>query len=273
MKALVSVDQLRQNLNDKDLVLLDASPESTAFGKTSSLQSKTIPQARPFDLKGVFSDLTSQFPNMLPSPQQFEQACQKLGINKTSKIVVFDNLGIYSSPRVWWMFKVMGHNKVSVLNGGLTEWIEHDFPVEDEGIKEYNRGDFKADLQKRFVISYEKVLQNIDSKSFTIVDARSQGRFKGTEKEPREHLQSGHIPGSINIPYQDVLQNGKYKSEAELKAIFSNKAVDSEKLVFSCGSGLTACIVMLASEVAYQSSPYLYDGSWTEWAERQGNSN
>jgi thiosulfate/3-mercaptopyruvate sulfurtransferase len=269
MTELVSITWLEANLKNKDLILLDASVETTAVGKHSVPQLRSIPGAKYFDLKGSFSDKNSPFPNTLPSEEQFESECQKLGINPSSKIVVFDNLGIYSSPRVWWMFKIMGHDNISVLNGGLPEWLSAGYLVENIRVEAYQLGNFKANLSKRFVKSYYDILDNVKTKSFFLIDARSEGRFNGREKEPRKHLKSGHIFNSINIPYQSVLKQGKFKPELELREIFAAKGLDKKDLVFSCGSGLTACILLLASEVAYGKSNYIYDGSWSEWAERQ----
>jgi thiosulfate/3-mercaptopyruvate sulfurtransferase len=269
MTELVSITWLEANLKNKDLILLDASLETTAAGKHSVPQLRSIPGAKYFDLKGSFSDKNSPFPNTLPSEEQFESECQKLGINPSSKIVVFDNLGIYSSPRVWWMFKIMGHDNISVLNGGLPEWLSAGYLVENIRVEAYQLGNFKANLSKRFVKSYNDILDNVKTKSFILIDARSEGRFNGQEKEPRKHLKSGHIFKSINIPYQSVLKQGKFKPELELREIFAAKGLDKKDLVFSCGSGLTACIVMLAGELAYRKSKYIYDGSWSEWAERQ----
>lgn len=269
MNLIVSIEWLHQNLNDKDLIVLDASLQSTAEGKHAEHHIKTIPGARYFDLQEAFSDKNSPFSNTLPTEEQFEIESRKLGINKTSKIIVFDNLGIYSSPRVWWMFKIMGHYNISVLNGGLPEWINKGYPTENRKTESYKLGNFKATIQKQFVKNYQDVLDNLLTKSFHIIDARSKGRFNGVEKEPRKHLKSGHIPNSINIPYGEVLDNGKFKTELELKKIFDKKCTDKKDLVFSCGSGLTACIVMMASEMVYKKSKNIYDGSWSEWAELQ----
>lgn len=269
MKDIVSTEWLKEHLKDENLILLDASLAKPVQGKASAYQNLTILSARYFDLKGKFSDENSKFPNTLPSAEQFEIECQKLGINHNSKIIIFDNLGIYSSPRVWWMFKGMGHQDVAVLNGGLPEWIANDGPTEEKEAVEYKLGDFKANFQKELLKTYQDLLNNTKTAAFSVVDARSKGRFEGTEEEPRKHLQSGSIPNSVNIPFQEVLEEGKFKPKEELTAIFTQRIASDKNLVFSCGSGLTACIVMLASEIAYKKSRYLYDGSWTEWAELQ----
>ncbi len=269
MNEIVSVDWLEQHLNDDDLIILDASLPSTIGGTKSAHQDLTIKGARFFDLKNNFTNKNSNFPNTIPTPQQFEIECRKLGINNSSKIIIFDNLGIYSSPRAWWLLKLMGHPNVHVLNGGLPEWMANDYPTVKRVDKNYELGNFKSDFNKSKVKSYEEVLENVKSKIFTIVDARSEGRFLGIENEPRKHLKSGSIPESISVPYKSVLENGKFKSEAELKSILKEVSSNSKEIAFSCGSGMTACIVMLASEMVFKTGQNIYDGSWTEWAEKQ----
>lgn len=270
-KEIVSAEWLNNNLTKEKLVILDASPTSTAKTKASSLGELCIPNARIFNIKERFTNKAGAFPNTVPTPAQFEQECQVLGINADTEIVVYDNLGIYTSPRVWWLFKVMGHQNIRVLDGGLVEWLNKGFEtVKKSDLKQtYPIGNFKSNFQEAYVISYEDVLENSDTDAFLVVDARSEGRFNGTAAEPRKHLQSGHIPGSINIPYKSLLEDGKFKSTLELSALFEEKVPNEKELVFSCGSGLTACIVMLASEMAFKESKYLFDGSWTEYAERQ----
>lgn len=269
MKEIVSVAWLNQNQNDDNLIILDSSLKSTVDGSSSAYENSAIKGARYFDLKNNFSDTNSQFPNTIPSAEQFESECQKLGINNTSKIVVYDNKGIYASPRVWWLFKAMGHQEVYVLDGGLPEWVKEGHETVPKENRDYELGNFKSSFQKHYVKSYKDILDNVATNSFCVIDARSSGRFLGTEKEPRKHLQSGHIPNSANIPYQEVLKDGKFKSLDELKNIFANKCDDKKDLVFSCGSGLTACIIMLACYMTYKQDSFIYDGSWTEWAELQ----
>ena len=271
MKNLVSTDWLSQNILNEDLILLDASLPMTASGKVSAFQSEMIPNARPFDLKNDFSDTSSQFSNTYPSIEQFQQAAQKLGINTSSKIVVYDNLGVYSSPRAWWLFRLMGHENIALLNGGLPEWINQGHQTVPFCKEEYPKGNFRAKLRPHLVKQYQQVLDNIETPSFCIIDARSQNRFNGIGLEPRKHLKSGHIPNSINIPYPRVLHNGQFKSKKELRLIFESKELPLpyKEITFSCGSGLTACIVMFARQLIYPQQTSLYDGSWTEWATKQ----
>lgn len=268
-KGLVSVEWLNQNQNYSNLIILDASPKNTIKGRLSSFSNFSIPNSRFFDLKQNFQNKESHFPNTVPSALQFEKETQSLGINSTSKIIVYDNIGIYTSPRVWWLFKTMGHEDICVLNGGLPEWIDKGYETTKKSDlnNEYALGDFKSNFSNQFVIKYKDIVENIESNKFLIVDARSKGRYNGKEDEPRKYLKSGSIPNSINIPYESLLENGKFKSIKKIKKIFDKRINDQDKLVFSCGSGMTACIVMLASEMAFSKSRYLYDGSWTEYAE------
>jgi len=262
---IVSSRWLFENLNDPALIVLDASQQAITTSNKSV--DNRIPNARYFDLKNNFSDKNSRFPNTLPSATQFESECQKLGINNSSKIVVYDALGIYSSPRVWWMFKIMGHKNVAVLNGGLPNWLENSFPTEKIETQQYNLGNFKALLNLECVKDYDLIKSNLNNKNEIIIDARSAGRFNGTAPEPREGLRSGHIPNSFNIPFGEVLENGKYKSKEQLKEIFSKINLENKELIYSCGSGLTACIILLAGELVLPNRTAIYDGSWTEWAQ------
>lgn len=273
MKALVSIEWLNQNLSKPNLIILDASLKNSGHGKEFEKFDGTIPNAIRFDLKNVFLDKTSLFPNTIPKPEKFELECRKLGINKDSEIVVFDNSGIYSSPRVWWLFKVMGHQNIAVLDGGLPAWNEKKLQTVKGYTQNMGTGDFEANFDKSLVVEFKRITENTIKKMFTIVDARSQGRFNGTDKEPREHLRSGSIKNSVNIPYQEVLNDGRYKSKTELNVLFKEKCNNEKDLVFSCGSGMTACIVMLAYQISDGNSLKVYDGSWTEWAERNNLKN
>lgn len=263
---LVSVSWLAQHLDDADLIVLDASTASNISGKKPEFENCVIPSARHFDLNNRFSDSNAPFPNTMPSQEHFQQEARNLGINNESSIVVYDNLGIYNSPRVWWMLKAMGHQNVAVLDGGLSAWVHAGLPTSSTHTKDYPIGNFAASFNSRALVSLEEVKANIPSNQFTLIDARSKGRFDGTAPEPREGLSSGHIPGSCNVPFQDVLDNGFMKPKEELRAIFDDHTLADKPLVFSCGSGLTACITLLAAELVLPNPLAIYDGSWTEWA-------
>lgn len=266
MKELVSAQWLNNNLENKNLIILDARPiKDTQI----PINQQGIPNARLVNIKEIFRNKNSRFPNTFPPASQFEKECQALGINSDSEIVVYDNLGIHLSPRVWWLFKTMGHKNVSVLNGGLPNWIANGFETvnKEQTTQDYQTGNFVTNFNKENVLTHQDIMDNIASNKFLLIDVRSKGRFNGTEDEPRKHLKSGCIPNSVNIPYKSLLENGRFKPLETLNRIFSEKATIHDELVFSCGSGITACIGMLACEIAFKKSRYLYDGSWTEFAE------
>jgi thiosulfate/3-mercaptopyruvate sulfurtransferase len=265
-EPIASSQWLFENLNNPSLIILDAS-QKAIYSTTTTNNNLKITGARYFDLKNNFSNNASDLPNMLPNATQFEAESQKLGINNSSVIVVYDNLGIYSSPRAWWMFKTMGHQNVFVLDGGLPDWIEKKYPIEENEPQQYTAGDFKAQFDSTRVKNYNFIKTNLNNQENIIIDARSSGRFNGTAPEPREGLRSGSIPNSLNIPFGDVLDNGKFKSKEELKSIFSKINPENKELIYSCGSGLTACIILLAGELVLSNKTSIYDGSWTEWAQ------
>jgi len=260
---IVSVAWLMDHLNDSEIVILDAKLDQNQSNLENNNPDLQIKGARLFDIKNNFSDTNNPLPNTFPSVEKFTAECQKLGINKNSTIVVYDTLGIYSSPRAWWMFKAMGHSNVFVLNGGLPEWIKEGYPTEIRQETTDNLlGDFEANLLPEFIKDKEQILKNIENKEAILIDARSQDRFHATHEEPRAGLRSGHIPGSINVPYTELLKDGKYKSKEELTEIFK---LNDQPLLFTCGSGITACIVLLACELISDNPKAVYDGSWTEW--------
>ena len=268
--SLVSAIWLNEHLSDENLIILDSSPTSNVSGLKSDLDGLIIPGARYFDLKGHFSDPKSPYPNTLPSPVDFEKAARSLGINTNSEIIIYDNLGVYTSPRVWWMFKSMGHDRVSVLDGGLAEWVKNGFKTTDAHQKDFEVGDFVSHFHPETVKSINEVIENIEQSSFELVDARSKGSFEGTAPEPREGMSSGHLPNSCNLPFEDVLNDGKFKSPEELRQIFSDLKLGDKPITFSCGSGLTACIILLAAEQVLPNQKSVYDGSWTEYASTPG---
>lgn len=273
MTSIVSAqwlhNQLYEHPSDIDLIILDASPAANKSNLPSQHLGLRIPGARFFDLKNKFSDPDADMPNTLPQPEAFEQACRELGINSNSHLVVYDNIGIYASPRVWWMFKAMGHDKVAVLNGGLPEWGKQGYKMESIQEESYPAGDFTARPGLEIKKTMADILANLETKESLVLDARSSGRFDGTAPEPRAGLSSGHMPHSKSFPFSQVLQEGKFKSKEELAAQFAELNTNDQPLIFSCGSGLTACITYLAAELATDTPKAVYDGSWTEWAQKQ----
>ena len=263
MKNVVSANWLKDNIEDSHLVILD-----TSIHLNTKVNNLTIKGARFFDLKNTFVNQNSELPNTIPTLESFEFEAQKLGLNKNSKIVVFDSSGVYSSPRAWWLFKLMGYNQVFVLDGGLPEWIKNGFDTEERNENfQYPYGNFKINYQPKLCRSFNEIKKNIELKKEILIDARSHNRFYGLTPEPRINLRGGHIPSSINIPFESVLSHNKFKSENELKIIFNQFDLKGKSLIFSCGSGITACIVYLACETVLNNDKAIYDGSWSEWAQ------
>ena len=263
-KPLIEVNELAAILDDPKTVLLDVSDYSNISEIDKPILS--IPNAKRVDIKYDLSDRNSDLPNMMLGTENFEMVARKLGINNTHRVIVFDNKGLHYSPRVWYILRSMGHQDVSCLNGGLPAWEAggHKLTPIDNTAVAY--GDFSAKLQDGSFVNVDQVIENLKTKESLLIDARSKGRFNGTAPEPRAGLTSGHIPCSINIPYTDVLENGFLKSQDDLMKAFKRKAIEDQELVFTCGSGLTACIILLAATQVVDNKLTVYDGSWTEWA-------
>lgn len=257
---VVSVQWLHENLEAKNLVVLDGT-----IAKAYDAMSLQIPKARFFDIKKKFSDTSNPFPSAFPSEAQFQEEARKLGVNNDSAIVVYDDKGIYSSARVWWLFKAFGFENIAVLNGGFPEWQKAGFPTEFMQAYEGNLGDFEANLQPNFMQFFDGIKNASTHKTHKIIDARSAARFNCEVPEPREGLRRGTIPNSINLPFTDLLKDGKLKSKKEIEKSFYMVAEKDEDIIFSCGSGITACVLALGAEISGHKKIAVYDGSWTEY--------
>ncbi|NIY82646.1 sulfurtransferase [Vibrio hepatarius] len=269
MNPLISPQQLSQLEPSETVVILDASIDFQIPSETEKDTENIIPNARRFDYDKVFCDLDSQLPHMMPSEQRFNTLAQQLGINQDSTIVVYDNSGTFASPRAWWMFKAMGHNKVYILNGGLTEWKNAGFPVVQKYHDVNEQGDFNGKLNPDYFVDAAYVLGKIDDPSSLTLDARSQQRFDAQVPEPRPGIRSGHIPNSACLPFASVMDGHKIKSPQELQPQLEELLAGKEQYLFSCGSGVTACIILLAAYICGYQNLSVYDGSWTEWGARE----
>jgi len=263
-EPLVSVEWLHKHLDAPNLIVLNGTIPK-AVGNASELSTKQIPNARFFDIKKDFSDVNGQFPSTFPQEEQFQESARKLGINSDSAIVVYDDLGIYSSARVWWLFKAFGHDNIAVLDGGLPEWKKIGFDLEEKQNKEFLYGDFTANLRKDKMCFFDDIIEVSESNDKNILDARSEERFKCEVPEPRKGLRSGTIPNSKNLPYTSLLKDGKMKPKSELEYIFEAFGNKDSAYTFSCGSGITACVLALGAEIAARKNLTVYDGSWTEY--------
>ena len=264
IENIVSVDWLNTHLRDENILVFDATI-SKVVGDISALSNSQIPGTQFFDIKKNFSIRNGRFPNTIPSAVQFEESAQALGINNDSIIVVYDDHGIYSCARAWWLLKTFGFKNVSILDGGLPEWNAKDFPLEDKLTNNsHKKGNFKAIYTPNHVVYFESLDAISKDDTYKIIDARSSDRFNCLVAEPREGLRSGIIPSSLNLPFNHVLNGNKLKPKEELQSVFKSLAKENQHLVFSCGSGITASVLALAATVAgYKNS--VYDGSWTEY--------
>ncbi|MEF2494817.1 3-mercaptopyruvate sulfurtransferase [Vibrio mimicus] len=267
---LVTAQWLQQHLHDPNLVILDSSIEFQIPSESEKDWINKIPNAQRFDYDKVFCDPDSPLPHMMPSEERFNTLARELGINQDSFIVVYDNSGTFASPRAWWMFKAMGHHKVYILNGGLTEWKAQGYSVTQNYREPTAKGNFDGKHNPKAFVDASYVLKQIDNPHSQTIDARELARFFGEVPEPRPGVRSGHIPGSACLPFAELIAGHKLKEETELRPLLTHMLPDTtQEYLFSCGSGVTACIVLLAAYVCGYRNLSVYDGSWTEWGQRQ----
>ncbi|PKA56046.1 Thiosulfate/3-mercaptopyruvate sulfurtransferase 1, mitochondrial [Apostasia shenzhenica] len=287
-EPVVSPDWLHSNLREPDFKVLDASwylpgEQRNPF---QEYQMAHIPGALFFDVDGI-SDRKSNLPHMLPSEEAFSAAVSALGIHNKDGVVVYDGKGIFSAARVWWMFRVFGHDKVWVLDGGLPHWRDSGYDVESsasgdsvlkasaaiEAIEKVYHGQsvgpitFEAKFQPHLVWTLQQVKENIEGQTHQHIDARSKARFDGVAPEPRKGIRSGHVPGSTCIPFEQMLDGKKMLSpREELVKKFEQQGISLDRpVVASCGTGVTACILALGLHRLGKTEVPVYDGSWTEW--------
>lgn len=265
---LIETDELERELDAPDFVIIDATWFMPNEGKNAREEylAEHIPGAVFFDIDEI-SDTNAASSHMLPSPEKFSSRMRTMGIGDGQRIVVYDRQGIFSAPRVWWMFRVMGAEDVSVLNGGLPKWKAEGRPLMMSEPAQRTTRHFTARHNLDLVRDVDDMKTAIKDKSATILDARSAERFAGTSPEPREGLRAGHMPGAHNVPYKSVLNaDGTLKSRDELHSLFEAAGVDPHTLaVTTCGSGITACVLALALAETGHLRTSVYDGSWAEW--------
>jgi thiosulfate/3-mercaptopyruvate sulfurtransferase len=267
---LITCDWLNENLNQKDLCIIDCTwhlPGTNRDGKSEFLNER-IPGSIFFDLD-EFSDQSSKYPHTLADKEWFSKKASELGIQNSDHIICYDTLGIFTSPRVSWMFSQYGHEKVSILDGGFKNWKIKKFKIETGKPQNKGQSNYIAKNNPKNIKFFEDIKNNIVSSTFKLIDARPSGRFNATDPEPRPELQSGNIPNSQNLPFSKLLDpaTGCMKNKDELKKIFDELSISSEdKITFSCGSGVAAVIAGTAYEKVFNKEFDVYDGSWTEWA-------
>lgn len=266
---LKSVEWLAKNINDPNLIVVDGSyylPTQNRDAKKEYLAGH-IPGAVFFDINAI-ADHTTDLPHMLPGPDAFAEGVGKLGISESNTIVVYDGAGLFSSPRVWWTFRLFGARNVFILDGGLPRWKAAAQKLESGDVSR-PATTFIPEMKTGTVAMQSDVQMALNDRSAQIVDARSAARFKGDEPEPRPGLRGGHMPGSFNVPSSELVENGSLASLDKIKAAFQKGNVDTDKpIITSCGSGVSAAILWLALDAVGKPPKSLYDGSWTEWAGR-----
>lgn len=272
-EALVSTEWLAEHLDAPDVRVVDGTSFLPGVDRNAKTEYRDchIPGAVFFDIDDIADD-GSDLPHMVPSPEKFSSRVRKLGLGDGNRIVVYDaNGGGQAACRVWWMFRLFGHEDVSILDGGLPKWLAEDRPTDDLPPVPRERH-FTPRFNNFLVRSVDQVLENCESQRDQVVDARAAGRFAGTADEPRPGIRKGHIPGSVNLPFPKLMDkdnNFVFRSADEIAATFKEAGIDfSKPLVATCGSGVTACVIAFAGHLIGQSEIAVYDGSWSEWGTR-----
>jgi len=264
---VVSTDWLAERLAAPDIAILDASWHLPSTGRNAKAEfmAERIPGAQFFDIDEI-SDTSSPLPHMLPSAEKFSSRVRKMGIGDGKKVICYDAHGLFSAARAWWMLRVFGHDDVAILDGGFPKWRAEGRPIEDGPPHQPQERHFTAQFRSMMVRDKNEVREATKSGA-VVADARSPGRFRGEEPEPRKEVRGGHIPGARNVHYATLLKpDGTLKSTEEIAKVFAAAGVDIAKpVITSCGSGVTAAILTLGLTLLGAKNHALYDGSWTDW--------
>ena len=270
IEPLVTTEWLAKELGAPDLRVVDGSWHMPQLARDprAEFSQAHIPGAVFFDIDAI-ADHATDLPHMLPDAATFARAVGALGIGSGDRVVIYDVRGVVSAARVWWTFRAFGHDAVAVLDGGLRKWRAEGRPVES-GTPAPAARPFEAAARPELVRDLEAMRANLASRAAQVLDARSAGRFAGTEPEPRAGLRGGHIPGSLNLPYDTLYrEDGTLKAPAELRTALQGAGLDlARPVVTTCGSGVTASVLALALYLAGRRDVAVYDGSWSEWGGR-----
>jgi len=264
---LVSTEWLAARMDAPDVKILDASYNpAPGMPLDANHRIEHIPGARFFDIDEI-ADTSNPLPHMLPAPEKFVSRVRRMGIGDGDQVVVYDDKGLYSAARAWWMFRVMGHDDVVVLDGGLPKWKAEGRPTSNEPPGHASEKHFTARLQRDLVSDLDDMRRICEAGGAQTIDARSPERFAGIAPEPRPVSRAGHIPGSVNLPYAALFnRDGTMRTPEEIRQLFEAARVNlNQPIATTCGSGVTACILALGLAMLGHERASVYDGSWTEW--------
>lgn len=268
----VTPQWLNTHLSDGNIIVLDASspPPTAPYDCRQRYLEEHIPNAQFFHQDEI-ADKTCDLPHMLPSAEVFSQAVGAMGIDNDTQVIIYSQNNLFSSPRAWWTFTTMGCKNVKILSGGIDAWKAAGFAIQSGEVIAPTHKQFKASRKGTNALDQQQVLQIINEGQIQIIDARAAPRFLAQAPEPRPGLRMGHIPGSKNVPWDLLVANGEFKSPEDLKAIFAEQGVDIQApSMTTCGSGMTAAVVLMALTLLGNTNVRLYDGSWAQWGQDNG---